>query len=89
MTAGFRNVKLTGDLEVLFLGTMETKAKMLNGCVKESTSQPDTQLPRSSSIPSAFIKTVFLLKTVLFLSESLMLLIPVKLRKCSLLVTEE
>ena len=47
MTAGFRNVKLTRDLEVLFLGTMETKARMLIECVKESTSQPDTQLPRA------------------------------------------
>ena len=26
MTAGFRNVEATGDLDVLFLGTMETKS---------------------------------------------------------------
>lgn len=80
VTAGFRNVKLTGDLEVLFLGTMETKARMLNGCVKESTSQPDTQLPRALLYLQHLSRQFFFWKTVLFLSESLMLLIPVKLQ---------
>lgn len=70
-----------------FLEQWRQKAWMLSECVKESTSQPDTQLSRALLYLQHLSRQFFFWKTVLFLSEALML--SVKLTKCSLFATEE